>query len=532
VTHIQDLLAQPACQALGWALLHFLWQGTLAALALAACNFALRDSSAGIRYVVSCLFLILLLALPVLTFTSALVHAPTFSATPPLLPIAASAGAPVRAMSRATLHDSLTPSLAPVIPWIVALWIAGVVLLSMRWIGAWTCLHRLRRAASLPVPPEWARVLRDLLHRAAVSSPVRLAIHRGTQVPCVIGWLRPAILMPAASLTGLDWRALEALLAHEIAHIRRHDYLVNLLQTTVDTLLFYHPAVWWVSRQIRIERENCCDDLAARLCGDRVAYARALVDLEQIRTADPAFAMSARGGSLIDRIQRLLCASVPERRGPTWFPALAGVAVVACMLAALHSPVRAERTTPPASTAAPAITERALPPAPRQPVMAAAAAQDTPEPAAAPPQQTHDFLTGIVAAGFRNLTVDELIELKIHGVTPEFVTAVKQAGFPHVTASELVEMSIHGIDLDFMRAMKTNGLVNLSVADLVSLRIHGVTPAYLGELKGAGFHDLTADEYCQLRIHGVDAAFIRHLKDSRMQNLSVDQLLRLKRSGF
>jgi beta-lactamase regulating signal transducer with metallopeptidase domain len=536
VTHIQNLLAQPACQALGWALLHFLWQGTLAALLLAACNFALRDSPARARYAVSCLFLIVLLALPLLTFTASLGHAPALPATPAAFPAPAPAPTPrVAAISApAIAHPSLQDSLTPCLPWVVALWIAGVTLLSMRWIGAWACLHRLRRAAGIPVPPDWDRALRGLLRRAAVSAPVRLSIHRLTQVPCVIGWLRPVIMMPAASLAGLDWRALEALLAHEIAHIRRHDYLVNLLQTTVDTLLFYHPAVWWVSRQIRIERENCCDDFAAQLCGDRVAYARALVDLEHIRAAEPAFAMSARGGSLIDRIQRLLGPGDPERRGPAWPAALAGVAVVACLMVALHPPVRAERAVPPAPVAQPAPLPRTLPPASRKPVMVAmsAAAQDTPEPPAAQAEQSHDFLTGIVAAGFRNLTVDELIELKIHGVTPEFALAVKQSGFTNVTAHELVEMAIHGVDANFMRGMKNNGLTNLSVADLVSLHIHGVTPEYLGELKAAGYHDLTADMYCQLRIHGVDAAFIRHLNENGIKNLSVEQLLRLKRSGF
>jgi beta-lactamase regulating signal transducer with metallopeptidase domain len=535
MTHIQNLLLQPACRALGWALLHFLWQGTLAALVLAAFNHALRDSPARVRYAVSCLFLILLLALPVLTFTAALPQAsapPIAGSWSPGTPAAMHpvTAASAQGVTRPSLYDSITPLL----PWIVALWISGVLLLSMRWIGAWTYLRRLRRAVSLPVPPEWERVFQDLMRRAAISAPVRLAIHRGTQVPCVIGWLRPLILMPAASLTGLDWRALEALLAHELAHIRRHDYFVNLLQTTVDTLLFYHPAVWWVSRQIRIERENCCDDLAAQICGDRLTYARALVDLEQIRAAQPAFAMSAGGGSLMDRIQRLLGTGAPEKRDVTWLPALAGVAIVACLVVAVHAPMHAERTPPPISAPmpVPAPIAETVTVAPRRPVLVARASQDAPEPAAVQPEQSHDFLTGITAAGFRNLTVEELIDLKIHGVTPEFARAVKQAGYTQVTPRELVEMAIHGVDVDFMRAMKAHGLNNLSVADLVRLRIHGVTPDYLAELKGAGYQDLTANEYVQLQIHGVDAAFIRHLDQSGIKKLSVEQLLRLKRSGF
>jgi len=476
VTHIQDLLAQPACRALGWALLHFLWQGSLAALLLAGCNLALRDSSARIRYGVSCLFLMLLLALPVLTLTASLAHAPALAATPADLAIGIPAARPQAgaASAPAIAGPSLENSLTPLLPWIVALWIAGVTLLSLRWIGAWTYLHRLRRAASLSVPPEWESALRELMRRAAVSFPVRLRVHCLGQAPCVIGWLRPVILMPAASLTGMDWRAVEALLAHELAHIRRHDYLVNLVQTTVDTLLFYHPAVWWVSRQIRIERENCCDDLAAQICGDRLVYARALVDLERVRASQPAFAMSARGGSLIHRIQRLLRTGESQRPSPAWFPALAGAAVVACIAIALHSPVHAERPQD-SAPAAPAVR----------------------------PEQSHDFLAGIVAAGFRNLTVDELIELKIHGVTPEFALAVKQAGYPNITAQQLIEMAIHGVDPDFVRSMKTNGLTNLSVADLVSLRIHGV-----------------------------DAAFVRHLSDSGIKARSVQQLIRLRDSGL
>ena len=505
MTHMQNLLMQPAFRDLGWALVHSLWQGTLAALLLAVCNFGLRDSNARVRYAVNCLFLMLLLALPVLTFGALLLRAPGPG------PAAVVTG-PLPAAMHATASRATSPprldlenSLTPLLPWVVTLWIAGVALLSMRWIGAWTCLHRVRRAASLPVPPEWERALRDLMRRAAISAPVRLAIHPLTQVPCVIGWLRPVILMPAASLAGLDWRALEALLTHELAHIRRHDYLVNLLQTTVDTLLFYHPAVWWVSRRVRMERENCCDDFAAQLCGGRLIYARALVDLEQTRAAEPAFAMSARGGSLVERVQRLLRTGAPERRGPAWPSALAGIAVVACMVAFLHTPANAQRAAQPA------------PPAPSS---------------AARPEHARDFLSGITAAGFHNLTVDELIDLKIHGVTPEFAMAVKQAGYQDVTAEQLVDMAIHGVDVAFMQGMQKNGLNNLSVGDLVSLRIHGVTPDYIAGLRDAGYHNLTADEYQQLRIHGVDAGFIRHLKEKGFRNLSIDQLLRLKITGI
>jgi HEAT repeat protein len=122
----------------------------------------------------------------------------------------------------------------------------------------------------------------------------------------VVGWLRPVILLPASALTGLTPQQLEAIIAHELAHIRRHDYLINLLQAVIETLLFYHPAVWWVSRQIRQEREHCCDDLAVAVCGDSLTYARALLEMEQLRAAGPQLAMAVNGGSLMNRIQRLV----------------------------------------------------------------------------------------------------------------------------------------------------------------------------------------------------------------------------------
>jgi beta-lactamase regulating signal transducer with metallopeptidase domain len=543
VTYLTAILTQPACRALGWALLQFIWQGTLAALVLAGCNFALREAPARLRYGVSCVFLVVMLALPVVTFTSSLAHAPA----PQPMPRAAlqvvgdtgdAASAPM--IEPPAARDFFTPLL----PWTVALWGLGVLALSLRWIGTWTYLHKLSRAASIPTPDEWQRALRDLMRRAAISIPVRLSLQAQIHVPCVIGWLRPVILMPVASLAGMDWPALEALLAHELAHIRRYDYLVNLLQTVVDTLLFYHPAVWWVSRQIRIERENCCDDMAAQLCGDRLIYARALVDLEQIREMEPGLVMSARGGALLQRIQRLVHPR-PERRSPAWAPAAAGMAILACLAVALHSPIRAvaavtskanvTQATPAVAPTAMLPTARPKPiqiaPGQMAPLQMATAAAPTQEPTPEPAEESHDFLSEIVAAGFHNLSVDELIELKIHGVTPEFAKTVK-AGYPNVTARELIEMAIHGVDSEYMRAMEKNGLHNLSIGDLVSLRIHGVTPDYIAELKTAGYPDLTADEYRELRIHGVDTAFIRNLNEHGMKNLSLDQLLRLKRSGF
>ena len=144
--------------------------------------------------------------------------------------------------------------------------------------------------------------------------------------PAVIGWVRPVILVPVAALSSLTIAQVDAILAHELAHIRRHDYLVNLFQTVAETLLFYHPAVWWLSGRLRLEREHCCDDVAVSISGDAVGYAEALAAIEARRSA-PAFAMAAGGGSLVDRIRRILGVSSPSPSLTGWIvaPVLAGV---------------------------------------------------------------------------------------------------------------------------------------------------------------------------------------------------------------
>jgi len=121
----------------------------------------------------------------------------------------------------------------------------------------------------------------------------------------VLGWFRPVVLLPVRALTGLTEDQIKAVIAHELAHIRRLDCFVNLFQIATETLLFYHPAVWWMSQRVRAERENCCDDEAIAICGDAVNYARALTLMEEWRTA-PALMMAANRSPLAERVVRLL----------------------------------------------------------------------------------------------------------------------------------------------------------------------------------------------------------------------------------
>ncbi|MGH9666407.1 MAG: M56 family metallopeptidase [Bryobacteraceae bacterium] len=306
-------------QPLGWTLLHFLWQGSLIAAALALAKLALKPAAASARYNLACLALLLALAAPAVTFWRL-----AETAAPPGVETALSSAGTDAAASAARPTPVSDSFRTLVLPALVGFWLCGVLLLSLRYLAACWLVVRQKRERLAQVSPDLQASLRRMAHLVAVSRPVQLFQSARARGPMVAGWLRPVILMPAAALAGLSTPQFEAVLAHELAHIRRNDYLVNLLATAAETLLFYHPAVWWISKQIRREREHCCDDLAVQACGDPLVFARALVELEQFRAGGAGLGMAVSGGSLTKRIQRVLGSDSAAQSGPgPWFAAIA-----------------------------------------------------------------------------------------------------------------------------------------------------------------------------------------------------------------
>jgi uncharacterized protein (TIGR03435 family) len=304
-----------------WTLVHFLWQGSLIAClyVIARVRFS-RPEDARVRYVLSCTALAAMIAAPAITFVCAGPKnpAPTVTFTRGMFVVRQ-----VASQHEAAPFESL-PVTAPftspsensgVAMWIATIWLAGASLFSTRLIGAGFVVARMRSRRVTPPPFEWQSALDSLLVRLHISIPVRLLISESVQTPTVAGWLKPAILLPSGEICGISPEHIEALLAHELAHIRRHDYIVNLLQRIAETLLFYHPAVWWLSAQIGAEREACCDDIAVALTGDPLTYVCALAGLESNRPEHLAHSLAANGGSLKHRIARLLGKSIVSTLG-------------------------------------------------------------------------------------------------------------------------------------------------------------------------------------------------------------------------
>ncbi|HKA01677.1 MAG TPA: M56 family metallopeptidase [Candidatus Solibacter sp.] len=288
---ITQWFSEPWAERLGWALVYFIWQGAAIALLLAVARIWIRSPRA--RHAAACLALAAMVLAPAVTFAwwePAGVSGGVVADAPP----------PPPPPPDGVLRGAVSPG---VMPWVVMVWLAGIVVLSARLAASWISVARMRTAR--PAPAEWQQVMAGLASRMGIARTVRLLVSPLVDVPAVLGWLRPVVLAPVAALSGLAPEHVEALLAHELAHIRRHDYLINVVQGVVETLLFYHPAVWWVSRQIRQERELCCDDLAVAATSDVLTYARALAELEACRPPAAA-AIAANSGSLVQRIARLL----------------------------------------------------------------------------------------------------------------------------------------------------------------------------------------------------------------------------------
>ncbi len=311
---LEMLIANPAAAAIGWTLLHSLWEGAIVAAVLGAMLLILRTAHA--RYLAACAALFVLLALFTLTLLRlAPESAHSFPVKDRIVPVGNIVGEGVSS-------GYWRPDLAAAAPWLALLWMAGVLLMFARYSVSCISVRRFRRRGVCCAPNSWQREVERLAARLQISRQVRLLESCLAEAPTLIGHFRPLILMPAGMLAGLSPTQIESILLHELAHIQRHDYLINTLQRYVEGLLFYHPAVWWISAVIRTEREHCCDDFAVSISGDPHEYARALAALEQNRFS-PA-AVAATGGSLVKRIHRVL---YPRTSG-AWAPFLAVMILV------------------------------------------------------------------------------------------------------------------------------------------------------------------------------------------------------------
>ena len=357
----------------GWAILHSLWQLTVVGLAVVVLNRLLSKQSPESRHLVFCLALVTMVLLPAGTLMTHVVHVPATNLSvlgdgphPADSPDGAERGEPentgsvdiaTRTVTRDIFdqgdrgYDQVTSqrdqrtgsaaasvpstSIQHALPWLATAWVAGVVLLSAWQLTGWSWLQWCICFRSRPVTEETERLLSEYCQRLGLRRRLRVLESSFVRIPCIAGWWRPVVLLPVEVVTGLPVEHVSAILMHELVHIRRSDALINGLQTVAETLLFYHPAVWWLTRQIRCERENCVDDMVVATLGDRLAYARALTAVAETCRPGSSSLVAADGGELKRRIVRILGTSeCPEQRPrqSAWVPTLVSLLLLPLLL--------------------------------------------------------------------------------------------------------------------------------------------------------------------------------------------------------
>lgn len=548
MNHMVGWMTPELMQPLGLALLHFFWQGTLVA-ALAGVAMALTRKAA-VRYAIAVTCLALMAAAPVATFL--------WRTSQPIQPVwtVTQDGAARMSSDWAALNPP-SPSREPASGasqtrylWLVQAWFLGVLLLSLRTAGGILLVERLRRKHVAPAADWLLARCHALQGRIGLHRAIRYCESLHVDAPAVVGWFRPMVLLPISAITGLSEGQLDAVIAHELAHIRRYDAFVNLFQMAVETLLFYHPAVWWLNKCIREERENCCDDIAVEVCGSRLEYARALTMMEEWRMT-PALALGANQGSLTARVRRVLGAPGVGNGLRT-----AGVsAVLLCLCVAAAAAQAFLGSTPhlakPASwpqtivatiqgpAAKQSLADAKLVSLPAAELASGVVA--TPPTAQSPNTQTssatggsaqsatnESYIDSLKSAGLDHLTVDELIGLKLQGVTADYVRQMSAAGLkPSVDA--LIGMKVQGITPDYLKQMQAQG-VRIDVDSLIGMKVQGITPEYVAQMKDLHLN-VDTDSLIGMKVQGITPEYVKELESLGL-NVDADSLIGMKVQGI
>ncbi|MCA9058569.1 MAG: M56 family metallopeptidase, partial [Planctomycetaceae bacterium] len=415
--YVAELLSTPANPAFveqtGWVLFHSSWQFTVLAMLVAFVDYLMRRGSAAQRYLVQLAGLSLTILLPLMTWMllptvpaeiataepsvelsahssrkepaqksaeSDLVAVETATVMSEIADVDSGNTSAVSAVAEApvsrgpTVWDSIAASIEPWLPALVSCWHCGVLLFSLRLLLSWFTVWRLRTVGISPVEQRIEDCLRRLLQHLRIQRHVVIRQSALITAPIVVGCFRSIILLPVGLLAGMTTEQVEAIIAHELVHVRRYDFLVNLAQTIIETMFFYHPAVWWMSRRLRIERENCCDDEVVGILGNRLDYGRALLAIEENRRRQMTISVkldeepcdrgadgfadgghrfsgqplrSVRGGSLLSRVRRLLqpVGLRPSATLATWTSVIAVTSLVAgLMLGAVYAATSARQS--------------------------------------------------------------------------------------------------------------------------------------------------------------------------------------------
>ena len=562
--------------ALGWTLLHFLWQGTAVVAAYALADRLIRGASTSARYALAIGALGLMPLMVLATFASEMGSVarplPTTASTrlasgvPSEYVDTLSLPSNSRSIAALTRREisRLTQRAEPILPWLDTFWMLGVVLLATRAMGGWRQLEQLRRSARRIVPIHVEQSFLRVCERVQVGRQVALRVSDHVISPMAMGVWRATVILPMSAVLNLSTEELEAVLAHELGHIRRWDYACNLLQTALETVLFFHPAVWWLSRKVRDRREVCCDEIAVRSCSDPIVYAQTLLRLEEQKLARHQWAVALNGsnGSLLGRVKKVLGEDEPmDRRVTSGVRVVVASAVVVGLLLVpkMSDAVAASRPTGDHTVtlipqAVSSVTTPKPTPAHRSEdanaseATTSALSAGTSEGTASNSTSTEDgqdsastgesqseskphskgisYIDGMRDAGYPldlNNDLNILISLKSLGVTPEYAKSMAALGLGKPSVHELISLKALGVTPEYVAELKQSGLGPKDFHEVTTEKALGITPEYAAEMKKTGFGDMSIQELVSLKAQNVTPEYIGWLRQQFPQ-ITLDQV--------
>ncbi len=590
--------------AFGWMIIHSIWQATLIAIITGIILILLQKKSAQIRYIVANSALILVLISAMATFyfhleksddiNPEIVAAMEKAKTQTIVFQQNTTDAAEKSLENTTEINSEGPLSINAfksyfnqhLPLIVMLWLLGVTVFILRLLSGISYTAYLRNKMNFPTDEYWLKTLENLKNKIGLKQTIELMESALVRSPMVVGHLKPMILFPIGAINRLNPNEVEAILAHEIAHILRKDYLFNIIQSIIEALFYFHPAVWWLSSVVRSERENCCDDVAIKICGNSMTYAKSLVSVQEMALYPSQLAMGFAGtkkNELLIRIQRVL--NQPYKNINNMEKIIATTIIIASLIGLtyaqrnVNTPQKVEK-----------ITENSYIQDGDAPLSIAgfwSAEVKNDEVCvnftsrgdgwnmqtnkcfakanfSALPTQESDFQL-IKEAGtvifkgkfegnegygkytfapnedFKSYLEKELSIAKLKDVdlfhlftsniNKDYIAFLKQNGFNKITKSQLIQLAIHNVNDDLLKEyFATFSKNELSIDKLIQFRIHGLEGNYIRDMRNI-FPKISADELVQGSIHGVTSDFIKELHDANVPFDAFDQVVQFRIHG-
>jgi beta-lactamase regulating signal transducer with metallopeptidase domain len=624
VIHMENLLSffnQNLNHAIGWTVIHSLWQATAVAILSGVVMIVLRKKTAQTRYLVHNVALITVLVSALITFNYYL-NSNKNQATDISQVADNQLTATNNDLVSLTLNDAKikletttgvqpetqnpelkTATSLPIVSgsaisiegmkayfdahiyFVVLLWLMGVGLFILKLLGSISYVYYLRSQHNFSVDEYWLDMVGKLSEKVNIKKNIALVESALVRSPVVVGFLKPMILFPIGAINRLNADEVEAILAHEIAHVMRHDYVFNILQSVIEALFYFNPAVWWISANIRAERENCCDDVAIALCGNSMTYAKSLVVVQEMQYYSATFAMGFAGqrkNQLLLRVQRVLNQSnnksnvmekliatclivfgfvilsfggpkniLPDfldnndvstsEMGPLstngfWSAEIKGeeVAVSFQQKTAtnnwniMHTFKKSDFTSLPTSESDFAIIREA------GKMNFKGKFEGNEGYGKFSFEQNADFASFLSQEGIEGVKESNMIFLFISNINRDYITFLKQNGFKDISKNRLEELAIHGLTKEvltgYFSSFKKYGK-ELSLNKLVELKIHGVDAEYQKSLADAGYIDIPLENVIEAKIHGIDGNYLKDLANSGFKAASLQDVIEMKIHG-